>query len=403
MRAGKVRRYRVVFEQYDTVVAREKRDLIKRLMDELDIDVWLIFSQEGSDPCLPLVVGGQTVGATAYFVCRDGRRVAVVANYDVGHVELFGTVDEIVPYKLGISEPLRKVYRSLKPQRMALNYSSQDVLSDGLTHGQYLFLEEVLGKEELQRVAVSSEPLLARVRGIKSPTEIERITRAVELCQQVYDSVFQQVRPGMSEIEAQALFIAEQKKMGIEEPHGPIVCISRVGLAHRGPTEAVIEPGDSVIFDFGVKYRGYTSDIARTVYFLRPGESSAPEEVTHAITTVVDAITAAFRALRPGVCGWEVDQAARDVLVSRGYPEITHACGHQVGRHGHDGGTLLGPRWERYGRAPYGKVEAGMVFTLEPTIIISGGQNVIIEEDALVTEDGARMLSRRQEEVICLR
>ena len=77
-------------------------------------------------------------------------------------------------------------------------------------------------------------------------------------------------------------------------------------------------------------------------------------------------------------------------------PEYPHALGHQVGRAAHDGGVGLLPRWERYGRLPYGKIEAGQVFTIEPRLPIEGYGVATIEEIVWVTEEGAKFLSKPQ-------
>jgi len=112
---------------------------------------------------------------------------------------------------------------------------------------------------------------------------------------------------------------------------------------------------------------------------------------------VIKAIETGAALLKPGVLGWEVDAAARAVLVDAGYEEYHHAFGHSLGRACHDGGPLLGPRWPRYGDSPYIPVEAGNVFTLELEIFTSAGM-IGIEEDVLVTEDGCVFLSELQRE-----
>ena len=101
----------------------------------------------------------------------------------------------------------------------------------------------------------------------------------------------------------------------------------------------------------------------------------------------------------PGAAGWEVDAAARESLVAAGYPEPMHALGHQLGRSAHDGGTTLAPRWDRYGAAPFGLVEAGNVFTLEYGTAVPGRGYIGLEEDVLVTADGIEWLSTPQREL----
>ena len=76
-----------------------------------------------------------------------------------------------------------------------------------------------------------------------------------------------------------------------------------------------------------------------------------------------------------------------------------HALGHQLGRSAHDGGTTLAPRWDRYGSAPFGIVEAGNVFTLEYGTAVPGRGYIGLEEDVLVTDDGIEWLSTPQREL----
>ena len=134
-------------------------------------------------------------------------------------------------------------------------------------------------------------------------------------------------------------------------------------------------------------------------YVRRPGESAPPADVQRAFDSVVRAIDAAAAVLRPGVRGFEVDAAARAVVVEAGYPEFKHGLGHGVGRAVHDGGTMLGPRWPCYGRNTEAAVEVGNVFTLELGIATGAGI-VGLEEDVLVTVSGCEFLSSRQRELM---
>jgi Xaa-Pro aminopeptidase len=103
--------------------------------------------------------------------------------------------------------------------------------------------------------------------------------------------------------------------------------------------------------------------------------------------------------LRPSAVGWEVDAAARVTLVDAGYPEPMYALGHQLGQSAHDGGTVLAPRWDRYGETPFGAVEEGNVFTLEYGVPVPGRGYIGLEEDVLVTADGIEWLSTPQREL----
>ena len=97
--------------------------------------------------------------------------------------------------------------------------------------------------------------------------------------------------------------------------------------------------------------------------------------------------------------GWEVDAAARESSHGHRYPEPMYALRPRLGRSAHDGGTVLAPKWDRYGSAPLGVVEEGNVFTLEYGTAVPGRGYIGLEEDVLVTADGIEWLSTPQREL----
>jgi Xaa-Pro aminopeptidase len=155
--------------------------------------------------------------------------------------------------------------------------------------------------------------------------------------------------------------------------------------------------------DFGVRKDDYCSDLQRTWYFLRPGETAAPDAVRHGFETIVEAICRAAAAIRPGRSGGEIDDVARSFITQRGYPEFPHALGHQIGRTAHDGAGLLCPRWERYGSLPDLPIEEGQCYTVEPRLPIAGHGIATCEEIYAVTGRGAEPLSRPQDRLYLVR
>lgn len=365
--------------------------------------LWLFVTREGSDPAVKLVFDAGVSGEAAFMLHPGRGRLALVANYDRGHVERLGVFDEIRHYDRSFAEGFTAWLRELGPETVYLNYSERDVLCDGISHGHFLrtcrLVEEAVPGARVE----TSEPFLRAVRGRKTAEELARIRRAVEGSVELYERLRPQLRAGMSEREVQDLMkqIAAELGFGVHlgDYGGPLVCINRVGLAHRAPGNDRLEPGDLLILDHALECQGYHSDLARTLYVPREGETRPPDDALRAFASAKQAIEAAFAAMRPGVKGFEVDRAAREVHLANGYPEISHATGHQIGRHVHDGGTILGPRWERYGDAPYGELEEGNVFTIEPTILMSPQPSMLVEENVVVTATGAEWLSRRQTEL----
>ena len=388
----------------DYIINQQKMDQAVKYLQDGNIDMWLILTSEGSDPCLSLITGVKSVGPAAFIFCRDGQKHAMCSSIDAQDIEESGLFDQVLKYSTDLAQVLQPFVAQQQPKTIALNYSRKENLADGLTTGRYRWLREVV-KDSFTGEFVSSERFLEKLRSIKTTLEVERIKRAIAITQEIYEEVFAQLQVGMSEIEIGQLFVRamEQREVvnGVDRTLSmPIVMKERI--AHRPPGEAIVAAGDLLIMDFAVEYEGYVSDIARTVYFLKPGETKAPAPIQAAFDAAHAAITAAGNTLKPGVQGYKVDLVARNLLLDRGMPEITNATGHQIGRDVHDGGALLGPRWERYGQAPYGVVEAGMVFTLEPTILPEDGPTFIVEENVLVTEEGIEYLTVRQDELILI-
>jgi Xaa-Pro aminopeptidase len=374
----------------------EKHAQAKALMRAHGIDCWLTFSREGSDLLLPFVMGGEyLVGTAALMIFADGPTVAICADYDVLQVE--GAFDQVIPYSLDWKEPFRTVLTECNPAVIGINYASSDFGIDGLTHGMYLLLTETLKSIGFDSRLVSSEPVSGMVRAVKTPSEIERIRRACQITQRIFDDVTEMVKPGLTELQIYELINERMDAYGVgpswEASYCPSVASSKSRRGHTPPGPVVIEPGDAFAVDFGVMYEGYASDMQRSWYFRKPGETAPPKEMVHAFEAVRDGIALAAELLKPGMVGWDVDKPVRDVVASRGYT-FTHALGHQLGRLCHDGGMVLGPNNARYGDRSGLVVEAGMVFTLEPVVSWVG-----LEDDVVITENGCEFLYPTQEAI----
>ena len=368
------------------------------------IHLWLIFASEGSDPAVKLLTGLKTVGRTAFLITKENKKYAVCSIIDAQESEESGLFDQVYKYQNNLPEVLKQLIEKLNPNKIAINYSVDDNLCDGLTVGRYRWLKKNIGLEICKKF-VSSEKILQKIRSIKTPKEIDTIREAIRITQEIYDVVFSKLKVGMTEYQVGEIFLEEMSRRGVVEAGSkelvmPIVMKERI--AHRAPGNAVLQKGDFLIMDFGIDFQGYCSDIARTVYFLKDGETKAPKAIQEKFDAAHEAITRASQAIHPGVIGYEVDQVAREYLLSVGMPEITHATGHQLGQFEHDGGAMFAPRWERYGNAPYGMIEENMVLTLEPTILNDNDYSILCEEDILVTKTGAEFLSKRQDELILI-
>jgi Xaa-Pro aminopeptidase len=388
-------------------LVREKLDQAPSILEEHGVDLWLTLVRETlltRDPCLDLVVGTYCAWQSAFLLSRSGERVAIVGRHDASSIEQLGAYSEIVAYDESIRPGLRATIERLAPASIALNYSPSDPAADGLTHGLWLVLGEALEGTPYADRLVSSAPIVNSLRGRKSQSELARIRAAVEETEAIFASVGGRLGPGMTEIEIAELVRAEVSRRGLgyawEASHCPAVNAGpEKDVGHSPPGKLETRRGQLLHCDFGVEKGGYCSDLQRVWYLLDEGESEPPADVLDVWGAVWAAVDAGAAELRPGALGYEVDAAARVSLVSAGLPEPKYALGHQLGRSAHDGGTILGPRWDRYGDAPLGTVEEGNVYTLEYGAPVPGRGYVGLEEDVLVTKDGLEWLSTPQRDL----
>jgi len=379
------------------------------LLSDFGLDAWLIVVRETSerpDPTLRFLVELDFTWTTYFLVTRDWAG-ALVATFDAPDLVQLGLFDEVRTYKEGSRAALIAMLEERKPGRIGINYSTHDALADGLTAGLRDQLAETLAGTPFAGRLVGAGPFVGAFRGVKLPEERAAIARAVEETEAMFDRVRSALRLGMTARQIASAFHAEAERAGVRTAwpihHCPTVTVGpRAPVGHVGPGEEALEPGCLVHMDFGIVRGGYCSDLQRVWYAAGP-EGGAPEPVRRAYATMVEAIDLAAKRLVPGAVGWEVDQAVRDHLGSRGFPEYAHALGHHLGRAVHDGGGVLGPRWERYGDEPFEKVRLGSVYTLEPSIQLEGHGLVALEEDVVVGARGGEFLSRFPRELPILR
>ncbi len=388
-------------------IVREKLDQAVEILEEKELDLWLTFVRETpqvKDPCVDLFLGFDLTWQSALMLSRNGERIAVVGRFDADNVESIGGYTTVTGYDQSVREPLLEQISRLNPRKIGLNFSESDPAADGLTHGMFRVLANILGGTEYATRLVSAGEVIAALRGRKSSSEVDLIRAAIGATEGILREVEALVKPGVTEREI-ADFVHEttiERGLDVawEWEYCPVVCAGPDGsFGHRMPGEYKTRRGCLLQLDFGVKRQGFVADLQRTMYFCRRGEKKPPEEVQKAWQAARAAIEAARAALRPGARGWEVDTAARTVLVEAGYPEYMHATGHHIGRNAHDGATVLGPKWERYGTTIEGVIEAGNVFAIELGVTVPGYGYIGCEEDVLVTSGGAEYLSEVQEEI----
>ena len=387
-------------------LVQEKLDQAAEILREQDVDLWLTLVRETlltNDPCLELIAGTYSAWTGAFLISATGERTAIVGRFDAPSVEEIGAYD-VIGYDESIRPALVETVERLEPRTIALNYSDSDAAADGLTHGLWRLLQDTLAGTPYAERFMSSEAIVNAIRGRKSPSEVERIRAAIWQTEEIFEVVSRHLRAGLSELDIAGLIHAQVEGRGLgyawSRDHCPAVNAGpEKDVGHSPPGELTTKRGELLHMDFGVSSADYCSDLQRVWYFLDEGETAPPDDVVRAWDALWASMDAGAAMLEPGVEGWKVDAAARESLVAAGYPEPMYALGHQLGRSAHDGGTVLAPKWDRYGAAPLGVVEEGNVFTLEYGTPVPGRGYIGLEEDAVVTADGIEWLSTPQREL----
>lgn len=391
---------------------QEKVNQAIEILKEHEIEMWLTFVRETSgvrDPALDFLIGANDLTwPSALILTRKGEKVAMIGNLEKDAISRLNVFNTVLGYDTAISDLLRDTITRLNPDRIAVNTSRNNVHADGLTHAMYEILREHLKGTPYAERLISAEPVINALRGRKTPAELARIRKAVEITDEIYKRTFDFIKVGKTEIEIGEYMHKLAHEYGVTYAWPAESCPAVNSgpdspIGHSGPTEIKVERGHIIHFDFGVKYEDYCSDIQRVAYVLRAGETEAPPEVQRGFITVRTAIEKSREAMKAGVTGNSIDVISREIVTDAGYPEYPHALGHQLGRVAHDGGALLGPLWEKYGDSPNQKLEVGQVFTIEPGLAVKGCGHIGLEEDVTITENGAEYLGEPQREIVLIR
>jgi Xaa-Pro dipeptidase len=231
---------------------------------------------------------------------------------------------------------------------------------------------------------------LSNLRLRKDQTEIDAMRRAVKIAQEALEATIPLIKIGMTEKELSAELVVQLLKHGSdpELPFAPIVSGGpNAANPHASPSDRRLQAGDLLVVDWGAVYDGYISDLTRTF-----AVGQVEEEYLKIHGIVQEANAAGRAAAMPGVPCANVDKAAREVIEKSGYGlYFTHRTGHGIGMEGHEEPYMRGDNMQI--------LEPGMAFTVEPGIYLPDRNGVRIEDNVVITETGAEVLSDMPREI----
>lgn len=257
----------------------------------------------------------------------------------------------------------------------------------GLEPTTWFWMAERLRAAFPDAVLGDGGPLFDALRTRKSPAEVDAMRKAADIADDAARKARLHLRAGMTELEAAAILMDLVRTEGVT--HEPLVQFgANSAIPHAMAGNTKLQRGDMVLFDLSAIVNGYLSDLTRMTVF-----GDATPEMKKVYGIVYEAQKAAIEAVKAGVPCQEIDRAARNVIAQAGFGEyFTHRTGHGLGLDIHEAPWLV-----EGNAAP---LTAGAVITVEPGIYLPGRFGVRIEEDVLVTETGAELLSDRQPQLV---
>ncbi len=308
-----------------------------------------------------------------FFVVPAFERDRAVEQIELGP---FGKNYQVVTWEEDDS-PYQKVAFMLKERGLATGAVGIEETTD------FVFADGI-GKAATQSKVTSATPVTAGCRMVKSPLELDIMRFANDVTIKAFEWAYKQIKEGMSRDEFSQLIAQGHAQQGFQG-YAMVLVGEYSALPHGTIKPQTIREGTIILIDGGCTVEGYKSDISRT--FVVGGKP--PDKMKQVFDIVHRAQAAALKAAKPGTACESVDAAARKVIEDAGYGPgykyFTHRVGHGIGMDGHE--------WPYLVKANTRPLEPGMTFSDEPGIYIKGEFGVRLEDDMVITADGAELFT----------
>jgi len=318
-----------------------------------------------------------------FFVCpafEEERAMEQIGRgpFGGGHADVRPWQEDESPYAL--------VARGLADRGLA-------TASIGVEENTKLVWSQGIADAAPRAKVVLGTAITAGCRMIKDAHELELMQLANTATLAVYKAVYEALQPGMTQNQASDLIDMAYRRVGFPG-EASVQTGQYSALPHGSSIPQVIAEGTIVMIDDGCTVEGYQSDITRTFVL---GKATA--KMNQVFDIVRRAQSAALKAAKPGAPLASIDAAAREVIAGAGYGPgfkyFSHRLGHGIGMDGHEWPYLV--KNNMFGWAKSLSAQPGMTFSNEPGIYIRGEFGVRLEDDMVITADGARLFTPQSE------
>ncbi len=362
-------------ERAQTLMAAEKIDAIVLANSTNSSAYFADLRLNGGERLWALIIPAR---ARPFLVCpafEEGRARELLAACPLGKdAEVLVWQEDESPY-VTLGKGLHD--RGLSSATVGLDENMKFVFADGIRAANP------------HLAIVSATPVTAGCRMIKDAHEIECMRLACRATLLVYRAVAQSLKEGMTSADVHGLIAAAYHRVGFEG-EASLNIDEFTALPHGSRQPQTLREGSILMLDDGCLVEGYGSDITRTFVLGKP-----TDKMSAVFDLVKRAQTAALHAARPGVLLADVDAAARKVIVDGGYGPgftyFTHRVGHGIGMDGHEWPYFVKNNMFGWDLAP--RLKAGMTLSDEPGVYIKGQFGIRLEDELLVTENGADLLT----------
>lgn len=357
---------------------------IQALAEKIGVDLIIIHAPDNID----YFTGVQSLGDIAALLVFDRKS---------GFTRLYVPLLEYQRYRDGLPDFVEvvAVSKAIKPEGVpVVDLDWKEIVARHIENVERVGMDLSHSGVLLSQIAETAGSKASNVseniwnfRMIKEDDEIEAIKKAADITAKGIRAIQSDVREGVTEAELAGLFEYTARKQGAERmAFDPIVAFKpNNAYPHTLPGTRRLGKDDMVLVDVGVKYDGRCSDVTRMILWGRLNQDEK-----RALDAVVEALRNAIDSVQPGVKACDVYDVAVKTLDKYGLKEkFIHGLGHGFGIVVHE------PPYLRHSSTKI--LEPGMVFTIEPGVYIPGEFGIRVEEDVLVTERGAKVLSSKLE------